>query len=192
MAWDAIILAGGRARRLGGTAKPDVMIGAASLLERTVTAVQNAERIIIAGDASVDGCITVHEPEPFGGPVAGLAAALPHATADQVLVVACDHPFLERAIPTLVDAADGSGGVIAVDHEGVRQNLLVCVGRAVLSGAMADLGSPIDASMRQLLSHLDLREIVVDERAVVDVDTWDDVAAARELERMDFEVVGDD
>lgn len=181
-AWDAIVLAGGRAERLGGTAKPGVMIGSRTLLDRTVTAVSGADRIVIAGDAAVDGCITAREPEPFGGPVAGIAAALPHTSAERVLVVACDHPFIDPAVSLLTTADSGTDGVVAVDPSGRRQNLLTCLNRESLVAAVASFHSPVGVSMRRLLATLDVREIVVDDRAAFDVDTWDDVARGRELD----------
>jgi molybdopterin-guanine dinucleotide biosynthesis protein A len=181
-AWDAIILAGGRAARLGGTSKADLVIGSGSLLERTIAAVSHAERIVIAGDAVVDGCVTAVEPEPFGGPVSGIAAALPHTHAERVLVVACDHPFLDSAVSLLTEAEPGRDGVIAIDSSGRRQNLLTCLDRQPLAVALAVFDSPVGVSMRQLLAALDVREIVVDDRADVDVDTWDDVARGRELD----------
>jgi molybdopterin-guanine dinucleotide biosynthesis protein A len=181
-AWDAIILAGGRAARLGGTSKADLVIGSGSLLERTIAAVSDAERIVIAGDAVVDGCVTAVEPEPFGGPVSGIAAALPHTHAERVLVVACDHPFLDSAVSLLTEAQPGRDGVIAIDSSGRRQNLLACLGRQPLAAALGLFDSPVGVSMRQLLAALDVREIVVDDRAAFDVDTWDDVARGRELD----------
>ena len=182
MAWDAIILAGGRSQRLGGVHKPTVTIGATTLLDRTVSAVTGAERIVIAGDAKADGCVSAVEPEPFGGPVSGIAAALPHTSADRILVVACDHPFIDRAVSSLVNATPGPDGVVGVDRSGQRQNLLACLSRTSLAGALASLESPTGVSMRQLLGTLDVREIVVDDRAAFDVDTWDDVARGRELD----------
>ena len=182
MAWDAIILAGGRSQRLGGVDKPTVTIGATTLLDRTVSAVTGAERIVIAGDAKVDGCVSAIEPEPFGGPVSGIAAALPHTSADRILVVACDHPFIDRAVSSLVNATPGPDGVVGVDQSGQRQNLLACLSRMSLAEALASLESPTGVSMRQLLGTLDVREIVVDDRAAFDVDTWDDVARGRELD----------
>lgn len=180
MSWDAIILAGGRAERLDGTPKPEVLIGATTLLERTVAAVRDADHIVIAGDVAVEGCITAIEEEPFGGPVSGIAAALPLTAADRVLVVACDHPFIEAAVPSLTTAHPGRDGVIAVDSTGRRQNLLTCLDRKTLVAALAALDSPVGVSMRQLLAALDVREIVIDDRAAFDVDTWDDVARGRE------------
>jgi len=180
--WDAIVLAGGRAERLGGTAKPGVMIGSRSLLDRTIAAVGRAGHVIIAGDAVVDGCVTAAEPEPFGGPVSGIAAALAHATAERVLIVACDHPFVDSAVSLLTAARPGRDGVIAVDSTGRRQNLLACLDRQSLTAALDVFDTPFGVSMHQLLAALDLREIVVDDRAAFDVDTWDDVARGRNLD----------
>lgn len=180
--WDAIILAGGRASRLEGTAKPGVVIGDTTLLERTIAAVRGADRIVLAGDVTAEGCITATEPEPFGGPVAGVAAALPHTRARRVLVVACDHPFVDRAVAALTDADPGRDGVVATDSTGRRQNLLICLDRASLDAAVAAIGDPTGTPMHRLLATLDLREIVVDDRAAFDVDTWADVALGRELD----------
>lgn len=182
MSWDAIILAGGRAERLGGAAKPDVMIGDASLLDRTIAAVQGAGRIVLAGDVTVEGCITALEPQPFGGPVAGIAAALPRTSAERIMILACDHPFVERAVRLLTEAKPGRDGVVAVDAAGRHQNLLTCLDRAALAAALDALDSPMGVPMRQLLAALDVREIVVDDRASFDVDTWDDVERGREMD----------
>jgi molybdopterin-guanine dinucleotide biosynthesis protein A len=185
--WDAIILAGGRASRLDGTAKPAVLIGETTLLERSVAAVHAADRIILAGSVSAPGCISAVEPSPFGGPVAGIAAALPHTRAERVLVLACDHPFVEDAVAELVAADPGPDGVIAIDAMGRRQNLMICVNHASLSAALATIGEPMGVPMHRLLAPLGLREIVVDDRAAFDVDTWDDVAKGRELEQAEVD-----
>jgi molybdopterin-guanine dinucleotide biosynthesis protein A len=181
--WDAIILAGGRARRLDGVDKASVAIGHATLLDRTVAAVHHAERVVVAGRVTAPGCISAAEPEPFGGPVAGIAAAFPHTRAGRVLVVACDHPFVGRAVSALTEADPGPDGVVAVDATGRRQNLLACLHRESLGKALAKLDSPVGVPVHRLLATLDLREIVVDDRAAFDVDTWDDVARGRELDQ---------
>lgn len=47
--FDAIVLAGGGAARLDGADKPALDIGGASLLERVLTAVADADRIVVVG-----------------------------------------------------------------------------------------------------------------------------------------------
>jgi hypothetical protein len=77
---DGIILAGGRAERLGGASKPDLVIGGRSLLSTAIEAARAAgcERIIVVGPPELDapGCTVVRESPPFGGPVAAVAAGL--------------------------------------------------------------------------------------------------------------------
>lgn len=49
MSYDAIVLAGGTARRLGGAAKPQLEVGGRTLLDRAVGAVSGAGRIVVVG-----------------------------------------------------------------------------------------------------------------------------------------------
>jgi molybdopterin-guanine dinucleotide biosynthesis protein A len=169
-------------RRLGPEVVVLAMLTAPEIEAAAVRELSGRSRVVIAGDAVVDGCVTAVEPEPFGGPVSGIAAALPHTHAERVLVVACDHPFLDSAVSLLTEAQPGRDGVIAIDSSGRRQNLLTCLDRQPLAVALAVFDSPVGVSMRQLLAALDVREIVVDDRAAFDVDTWDDVARGRELD----------
>lgn len=84
---DAVILAGGRAERLDGASKPDLIVGGRRLLAIAIAAVRSAgcERVVVVGPPELEapGCLVVREDPPFGGPVAGLAAGLaaldPHA-----------------------------------------------------------------------------------------------------------------
>jgi molybdopterin-guanine dinucleotide biosynthesis protein A len=47
--YDAVILAGGRAERLGGLDKPGALVGGRSLIERVASAVGEATRLIVVG-----------------------------------------------------------------------------------------------------------------------------------------------
>ncbi|MDC7121706.1 NTP transferase domain-containing protein [Cellulomonas fimi] len=78
MTFDAVVLAGGRARRLGGTDKGAVVVAGQALLDHALAAVAGARAIVVVGPPSVarPGVPTVQESPAFGGPVAGLAAGL--------------------------------------------------------------------------------------------------------------------
>lgn len=85
LAYDAIILAGGRASRLGGVQKAAVEIGGRALLDIALEAAVDARRIVVVGpdelrrDARRGDAASVRfalEDPPFGGPVAGIAAGL--------------------------------------------------------------------------------------------------------------------
>ncbi|GAB3162627.1 hypothetical protein GCM10027059_15680 [Myceligenerans halotolerans] len=83
--YDAIVLAGGRASRLGGATKPGLLSGGVPLLHLALDAAQGARRIAVVGPDDLAGVIAAHpaaprtvltrEDPPFGGPVAGIAAA---------------------------------------------------------------------------------------------------------------------
>ncbi|WP_456786239.1 molybdenum cofactor guanylyltransferase [Cellulomonas sp. P5_C5] len=121
--YDAVVLAGGRARRLGGVSKPDVEVGGIALLDHALAAVAGATHVVVVGPPQVarPGVATVLEDPPDGGPVAGLAAgldALPADGPDLVVVLACDVPGAGRALPALLTAATAaptaSAGATAV------------------------------------------------------------------------------
>jgi molybdopterin-guanine dinucleotide biosynthesis protein A len=175
---DSLILAGGRSSRLGDSDKQKLQIAGETLLRLSVAAVQaaGARHIVILGDEGVDDVPAVREDPAFGGPVAAIAAglrALP-AGGDAVLVIACDMPHIDAALPVLL-AGFERGGVIAVDG-GRRQHLAIVVAPDALQSAIEALPTVVDASMRALLGTLDLIEVVVPEGSTDDIDTWDDAA----------------
>lgn len=176
--FDAIVLAGGTARRLGGVPKHSVEVGGRTLLERTLDAVAGAGRIIVvAGDEVrplVGDAMVVREDPPLAGPAAGIGAGLGCVTAERVLVLACDHPFVADAIGPLL-APSSAEGAIAIDAEGRRQNLLFVVRADALRDAVRRHTSLTNLAVHTLLEPLDLAEIRVSPQALRDVDTWKDL-----------------
>lgn len=81
---DAVVLAGGRARRLDGAAKPHVLLDGRELLAHVLdglAASRLVRRVAVVGppDVAVPSplpLVQVQEDPPFGGPVAGIAAGL--------------------------------------------------------------------------------------------------------------------
>lgn len=204
--YDALVLAGGRARRLGGVSKPDVVVGGRRLLAHVLGAVAGPDvrRVVVVGPDTLvlpTGVTRTLEDPPDGGPVAGIAAGLAAlrdgAEPGWVLVLACDVPRVAGAVPRLVDAAstraaDASAqacdGVVLVDDDGRDQPLVGLYRRAALDDALARLdaasGSSVDgrggvrgASVRALVDALDLVRLTDAEHHGVDVDTWSDVRA---------------
>ncbi|MFC5788472.1 NTP transferase domain-containing protein [Agromyces tardus] len=195
---DAVILAGGRAGRLGGASKPDLVVGGRRLLETAIEATWSAgaRRVAVVGPPSLDapGCLVVREDPPFGGPVAALAAGLaalplgaagspgdPDADAD-VLVLACDMPDVADAVARLLEARDSSNGADAdgiclLDASGRTQWLAALYSRRALEHALVALGDVDGAAMRRLAASLDLTA-VPDGGSTQDIDTWSDLDRA--------------
>lgn len=175
---DALILAGGRSSRLGGSAKRDLEVDGVSLLAHTVAAVRavGAAHVVVVGDEGMDGVVTTREDPPFTGPVAAIARglrALP-STSSAVFVLACDMPGISAALPILLSSHSGDG-VIAVDR-GRRQQLAFLADAAALRRSVEGLSAMADAPVRALLEGLTLGEVVVPDGATDDIDTWEDAA----------------
>lgn len=188
IAYTAVILAGGRASRLDGVTKPLLEVGGRSLLDAALAAAAGADEVVVVGDVPVpDGVRQIVEEPPQSGPAAGLAAGLSHLTVDApwTLVLASDVPGVDRALPTLVLAAENdadSDGVCFHDESGHPQWMLALYRTAALHNAI-DAVETTNLSLRRLLAPLRLRTVTGDPAAIADCDTWGDVNAARDRSR---------
>ncbi|MRG61149.1 NTP transferase domain-containing protein [Agromyces sp. CFH 90414] len=187
---DAIVLAGGRGSRLGGASKARLTVGGRRLVDRVTDAAAEvgARRVVVAGpDAGsardVDLRHVVDDP-PFGGPLAGLAAALPETDAPVVLLLACDLPFADEALRGLLaalEAAPGADGAVLHDAEGRAQWLLGAYRREAIAAGIERLGDVRDLPARALLEPLTLVAVPATGHAALDVDRWRDLARASVL-----------
>jgi molybdenum cofactor guanylyltransferase len=184
--FDAVVLAGGRAARLGGQAKPQLRVGGRSLLEAALAAVAGARQRVVVGPPQPvpDGVLLVREEPPGGGPVPALAAGLAHVEADVVALLAGDLPFVTAELVTdLRGRLDGDGALV-VDDTGRDQLLLGVWRTAALRPAVAAVTGP--APLRAVLGRLSpvrFRPPVPDGTPApwTDCDTPGELARARAL-----------
>ncbi|MGV9274333.1 NTP transferase domain-containing protein [Streptomyces griseosporeus] len=187
-AYDAVVLAGGGARRLGGADKPAVRVGGRALLDRVLAAcAEAATTVVVAAPRPTARPVRwTREEPPGGGPLAALDAGLRHTTAERVVVLSADLPFL--AAPTvrrLLAALDATGadGALLTDGDGRDQPLVAAYRGPVLRRGLAALTAEHTAltglPLRRLTAGLDLTR-VPDPVASFDCDTWDDIATARQ------------
>ena len=104
----------------------------------------------------------------------------PMTGVDLVAVCAGDAPWSPLAVPALLAAlraAPRAGAAVAVDAAGVRQPLVAVHRAAALRARLAD-GEAAGASARWLLGPGPV-EVVVDQDVLADVDTPEQLAAAR-------------
>jgi molybdenum cofactor guanylyltransferase len=201
--FDAVILAGGRGRRLGGADKPSLVVGGRTLASAVVSAVAEAAQVIVVGPPRQElralrpgGLRFVREEPPGAGPVPALRRGIAEVSAPWVAVLAADLPFLRAAdLRRLRAAGGGTGrgvprtavrplcGAILVD-DGGRPQWLASYWRTADLRAAA--GTYQGQSLRGLLAPL--RPAAVrpgpDSGAPppwLDCDTDDDLRGARDL-----------
>ncbi|MFC7880593.1 NTP transferase domain-containing protein [Streptomyces sp. NPDC057376] len=194
--YDAVVLAGGAARRLGGADKPGLRVGGRALLDRVLAACAGARStVVVAAPRPTARPVTwVREDPPGGGPLAALAAGLGHTTAEHVVVLSADLPFLAGAtVGRLLSAlaASDADGVLLTDADGRDQPLVAAYRASALRRELAaltrDREDGADGTDRADLTGLPLRRLtgalrltrVPDAVASFDCDTWHDIATAR-------------
>jgi molybdopterin-guanine dinucleotide biosynthesis protein A len=184
----AVILAGGRGRRLGGVDKVSLRVHGRSLLERTVDAVPGADPLVVVGPVRPVSARVVWTAEvpAGGGPLAGLHAGLMAVPAQTglVAVLAADHPYITaETTARLVSAVAGRPGVpgaILRDDNG-RPQWLAGVWR------IESLRDRMPARVQQrpvrdLLGALDPVRVPAEGAEASDVDTPADWSRVTEIE----------
>ncbi len=198
--FDAIVLAGGSAVRMGGADKPGMVVGDTPLLMSAARAAAGAgtSRLIIVGPprpgpvqaalaalaAGRPGWLACVSEEPPGhGPVAGLRRGLAEVSAPWLALLAADLPFLTGPHLTALLTADNpeSAGVVLTDADGRPQWLASCWRTSPLRLALAAYDG---VSLHGLLAPLSPALVRLDAAGGtmppwLDCDTPDDLAAAR-------------
>jgi molybdopterin-guanine dinucleotide biosynthesis protein A len=131
------------------------------------------------------------EEPPGAGPLAALDAGLRHTTADHVVVLSADLPFLRPAtVRRLLSAlcAGEADGALLTDADGRDQPLVAAYRAHALRRTLTELtgdhaahgaqGALTGLPLRRLTAALDLVR-VPDHVASFDCDTWDDITTAR-------------
>ncbi|MFI5720129.1 NTP transferase domain-containing protein [Nocardia sp. NPDC051750] len=180
---DVIVLAGGRASRMGGVDKPGLVVGGRSMLDTALAAVAGLGRTVVVGPPRPDlaaSIVQTREPEPGSGPVAAVAAGLA-ALGDElpthVVILAADLPFLTDAVigEVLRHRADFDA-VFAADAAGRPQYLIGVWRYEALAGRLRELGSVVNQPMKALVPR---HTNIVALAGVDDCDTPGDLDAAR-------------
>jgi molybdopterin-guanine dinucleotide biosynthesis protein A len=185
--YSAVVLAGGKAARLGGQAKPQLIVGGRPILAAVLDAVADAERRIVVGPPQPvpPDVVVVREQPPRGGPVAALRTGLADVSTEVVVVLAADLPFLTAALVGQLRQRLTGDGILVVDDAGRDQYLVGAWRTTALRAATA--GAPAGpTSLRKILTPLAFHrfrpEIPSDAPPPwLDCDTPADLARARAM-----------
>jgi molybdopterin-guanine dinucleotide biosynthesis protein A len=169
LSYDAVVLAGGRARRMGGIDKTALIVDDRPVLEHVLAGLGDAGEVAVVG------------PEVDGGPVAAVAAGLERVTSEVVVVLAGDMPFVAGAVPFLVDALirTPQAEVAVLVSAGRRQYLAAAWRTAALTARLHSLAAPPAGSAMRSLYVGEIVEVADTSGWGIDVDTPDDLRRVR-------------
>ncbi len=180
----AIVLGGGRSSRMG-TDKLALLLDGRPLLARAVDAALTwAGTVVVAGNrpdgwAEDDRVVFRREDPPFGGPVAGIAAAFAELRAvDEVLILAGDLADPGAAVALLAAAETGPDGVVLEDDDGWPQYLAGRYRAAALTALVDGLAADPVGAVHRFLRPLDVARLRAPEAVTRDVDTPEAARAA--------------
>lgn len=200
MAVAAAIIAGGRARRLGGVAKSFLLVGGETIAARQLAVLRPLFGRILAAVAQPEdvaawealGVSAVADGASSAGPLAGVTAALAAVPAgDAVVCVAGDLPFLVPALLAALRDAEPEA-LTVVPRVGGRAEPLcaryaarllpeaqtrLATGRLALHRFIEEAGRPV------WLEAARLRQLDPDGRAFLNVNTAEDLAHADAIAR---------
>jgi molybdopterin-guanine dinucleotide biosynthesis protein A len=158
----ALVLAGGASSRFG-TDKTRATIGGRPLLELvTAAAAMVVDEVVVVGTWAPSGCRVLIEPGPRRGPLGALAHGLAQVDTELALVLAGDHPRLQRELlAALVDRAVTGPGrqhdAVVPLRDGRPEPLVACY-RTALAGVAEGVLATGRSSMRDLLARVDADE----------------------------------
>jgi len=173
--WSAIVLSGGTNKRFGSD-KSAALLHDVSLLDHVLSFIPKEIKTIIVGK-------DVFEEPPLGGPVAGVARGLQEIDTEFVAVAAVDMPYGSALFSQLLSSIK-SDAAMPIDADGFKQPLCGIYRRVAFLSAIEKLGNPHGQSMRALCELLAIDEVQVDARALIDIDTPEDLISAHSSPRL--------
>lgn len=173
----AVVLAGGGARRFGGD-KLGAPYAETTVLDHLLAELPKTWEVICVGPRRAVGrhASWVREEPMRGGPLAGIAAALPHVSTEVTVVVAGDMPragpVLPRLMARLLLDSRHLDAIVACDPAGRENPLLAAYRSDVLRSALPQCPDGLPARTLLRLRH---GILAVTAEEAHDIDTPDDL-----------------
>ncbi|MGE5619078.1 MAG: molybdenum cofactor guanylyltransferase [Sphingomonadaceae bacterium] len=191
--YSAVVLAGGRATRLGGANKARLEVGGVPLIDRVIAALRPlADQIVVvghlAGEVARPGVEVVPDAFPSGSTLVGIYSGLRAARNDLALVVGCDMPFLStpmlRMIARMAEGYDLAvprvGTMLEALHAAYRRSCLPAMELAIERQQFKIVDLYPLVRVREV-GEEDLRAVDPNLRSFFNVNTPSDLERARAL-----------
>ncbi|MCL1043362.1 molybdenum cofactor guanylyltransferase MobA [Shewanella marisflavi] len=152
---DAVILAGGMARRMGGNDKGLVELNDRPMIQHAIDRIKpQVKQILINANrnqsryAEFGYPVLSDEDSGYLGPLAGMITALGQTQADYLMVVPCDCPLLPTdLVQRMLSAIQAEGAEMAVASDGKREQPVVLLMKPALRESMKAF---LDAGERKI------------------------------------------
>lgn len=139
-----IVLAGGRARRMGGIDKGLIPLCGRTMIEHVLdTLAAQTGTVIINANRNLDTYRAMGRPvvpdrdDSYAGPLAGMSSGLHAAGTPLCLTLPCDSPLVGTDVAERLHAAlDTAGAEIAVAHDGERAHPVVNIMHTALAASI--------------------------------------------------------
>ena len=186
----AVVLAGGRARRMGGNDKGLLEVAGKPMVAHTIDVLrpQTAEVIVNANRnadtyRAITGCRVIADTlGGFAGPLAGMASALEASATPLLLTAPCDSPLVAEELgPRLHAALARDGAEIAVAHDGERMQPVFAL---LTRGLLPDLLTFLRTGERKIDTWYATRHVVTADFSDI-LDTFLNVNTLQERDRLE-------
>jgi len=152
---DAVILAGGMARRMGGNDKGLVELQAQPMIKHAIDRIKPQVREILINAnrnqnryAEFGYQVISDEDSGYLGPLAGMITAMGQTQANYLLVVPCDCPLLPTdLVERMLSQLEKENADLAVASDGKREQPVVLLLKPELRGSMKAF---LDAGERKI------------------------------------------
>jgi len=183
------ILAGGASRRFGRD-KAEVVVGGARAIDQVASAAAEtgAEVVVVGGAAPLPPQATSRIPDlhPRGGPLQALVAAMHARPHRDIMLLACDLPWLDPRLLELLCRPLAPGTSARIPHIGGKAQPLAAryaaTAEAALARALAEGARSMHAVLELLcpewLGEPALRAAGIDPASLRDFDTPEDLELA--------------
>lgn len=150
-----IVLAGGRARRMGGIDKGLIPLCGRTMIEHVLDRlVDQVGAVIVNANRNIDTYAAMGHPvvpdrdDSYAGPLAGMTSGLHAAGSPYCVTLPCDSPLIGADVAQRLHAAlEAAGAEIAVAHDGERAHPVVNI---MKTGLAASIDSFLDAGERKI------------------------------------------
>ncbi|WP_440952407.1 molybdenum cofactor guanylyltransferase [Methanococcoides sp. FTZ1] len=195
MTLSALILAGGRGRRLGNTEKALMNCDGRSLLERTISILDDIvdEVLISVRDEEQEKEFEAYAPgkrfvlDSYSdiGPLAGILEGFRAASGEYIFVTACDMPFIDpKVVEFMFRCAEGHDAAVPLRPDGSMEPLCgvyrvepmlpliessIASGKRFILAPVFELDDVVGVEMEKI------REVDPQLRTFININTFDDI-----------------